>query len=80
MVRPAGVEAAAIYQLWLMMLWVTGAIFAIVLSLVFLGLRRGVRQYAARAPSPTSDARLNRTIVASVVASAVTLIALLAAS
>jgi len=79
-VAPAGVYAASIHRLWLLMLWVSAAVFGILLGLMLAALTRGMRQCRPGALPPTSDHRLSRVIGAGILATLAVLVALLAAS
>jgi cytochrome c oxidase subunit 2 len=75
---PAGPHAAAIHQLWQLLLWTSAAVFAIVIAFIAAALVRSARRPPG---SPAATERtLYRGVVAGVIATAAILIGLLAAS
>jgi cytochrome c oxidase subunit II len=76
---PAGTQAFSIHHLWSLMLWVTTAVFAIVLVFVFVALVRGMRNTTSSAPA-TSPEALTRSVAAAVAMTVVILFALLVVS
>jgi cytochrome c oxidase subunit 2 len=76
---PAGREAAAIYSLWSLMLWVSIAVFVVVLALVVVSLLRGMGR-ARGEVAPTSSRQLTRGVALGVASTVVILFGLLAAS
>lgn len=75
--RPAGPQSAHIHWLWNVMLWVSVAVYAIVLVILLAGVwrRRKVKD-----PTRLTDSKLEQYIVAGVAVSTVILFGLLAAS
>jgi cytochrome c oxidase subunit II len=76
---PTGAHSSFIHGLWLLMLWTSGIVFAVVLGAVLVALARGIKRHSGETPV-TPDRTLDRSIVISTVATAVVLIALLTAS
>ena len=77
---PAGTQAASIYQLWSLMLWVSAAVFAIVLLFSYVALIRGRRRARAHAAWPASQRALTRGVAVAVALTVVILFGLLVAS
>lgn len=76
---PAGVQAASIHRLWLLMLWVTVVVFVTTLGLVGVALVRGRARRNADA-SPPSPRALTRSVAVAVAATICVLLVLLVAS
>ena len=76
---PAGVQSSAIHHLWSLMLWVSTAVFAIVLAFVAVALVRGVRRTRTGA-APPPERILTRGVAAAVALTVVILFGLLVAS
>jgi cytochrome c oxidase subunit 2 len=75
---PAGPHAAAIHQLWQLLLWASAAVFTIVIAFIVAALVRSARRPPG---APNANERtLYRGVVAGVTATAAILIGLLAAS
>jgi cytochrome c oxidase subunit II len=77
---PAGPNASSIHQLWLLMLWVTTAVFVVVIAAVGVALVRGLQHRRDSAASAPSESALTRGVAAAVAVSALILIVLLVAS
>jgi cytochrome c oxidase subunit II len=77
---PAGVHASSIHGLWSLLLWVSVAVFIVVLLAVFIGLVRGTRNRSQEAPARESETALSRAVGAAVGITVIILIALLTAS
>src|SRR5882757_11482555 len=77
---PAGVQAASIHHLWLLMLWVTGIVFAVVLAFTLASLVRGIRRSRNDTMRPPSQRQLTGGVVAAVITTIVILFGLLVAS
>jgi cytochrome c oxidase subunit 2 len=77
---PAGAQAFSILQLWSLMLWVSAAVFTIVLAFVFAAVLRGVRRSSTESPASISAHTLSRSVGAAVAVTVVILIGLLVAS
>ncbi len=75
--RPSGPQAAHIHWLWDVMLWTTGVIYVVVLLVLFAGVWR---RRKATDPTTMTDAKLEKYVIASVVASTVIFFGLLIAS
>ena len=66
---PAGTQASSIHSLWLLMLWVSVAVFAAVLAFVAASFIRGVRRArGGRVDHASSPTNLNRRSLAGTVA------------
>jgi len=76
---PAGIQAATIHQLWLLMLWVSIAVFAVVIAGLSLALFVGTRN-RSRSEPPASETNLSRSVGAALGLTVVILFGLLAAS
>ena len=74
--NPAGAQALAIHHLWSLMLWISIAVFAIVLAFVAAAVVRGTRHGSA----PTAEPTLSRAVAAGVAITVVVLFGLLTAS
>jgi len=77
---PAGVQASSIHNLLTLMLWVSTAVAAIVLCVLFLAVRRSLGTKAAGNPSSTTDDVLARAVGIAVGTTVVLLVGLLVAS
>ena len=77
---PAGIQSSSIHHLWLLMLWVSAAVFVVVLGFLFAALIRGMRRERTDAKPDTSDKALRRAVAASVALTVIVLFALLVAS
>jgi cytochrome c oxidase subunit II len=75
--RPAGPQSAHIHWLWDVMLWVSVAVYAIVMMILLTG---AWKRRKATDPTPLTDSKLEQYIVAGVAVSTVILFGLLAAS
>jgi cytochrome c oxidase subunit 2 len=76
---PAGAQAQSIHQLWLLLLWVSAAIFTLVLAFVAFALLRGARRLTGTISS-TPERALSRGVAVAVAMTVVVLLALLVAS
>src|SRR5882724_6282024 len=77
---PAGLQASSIARLWSLMLWVSAAVFAVVLVFVVVALLRGTRNRSGHAAAVTPDRGLSRSVAAAVGITVGILVALLGAS
>jgi cytochrome c oxidase subunit 2 len=77
---PAGAHAAAIHQLWSVMLWVSSVVFVVVLAFIAVAVVYGRRRQENAAIPATAERSLTRSVAAAVAATVVILIALLVAS
>ena len=77
---PAGSPASSIHALWAVMLWVSLAVFVVVLAALAVAVFRGVRDRSRESGSATSEITLSRSVAASVGLTVVILIGLLVAS
>ena len=77
---PAGSPASSIHALWAVMLWVSLAVFVVVLAAVAVAVFRGVRDRSQESGYATSEITLSRSVAASVGLTVVILIGLLVAS
>jgi cytochrome c oxidase subunit 2 len=77
---PAGIQASSIQHLWTLMLWVCAGVFVIVLTGVFLALRRGTRTNADQDSPNASERALARAVGIAVGTTVVVLLGLLVAS
>jgi cytochrome c oxidase subunit 2 len=77
---PAGTQASSIYGLWLLMLWVSAAVFIAVLVSVAVALARGTRRRSHVDPAPSSETALSTSVGAAVGLTTAILITLLIAS
>jgi cytochrome c oxidase subunit 2 len=84
---PAGAQASTIYHLWFLMLWVSVAVFAAVLTVLVMAVARGRSRHPVPASPPNGEPTrshvertLSRGVAAAVAVTIVILIALLAVS
>jgi cytochrome c oxidase subunit 2 len=79
-VAPAGPQALSIHGLWLLMLWTSTAVFALVIIAVFFALARGIRNRSRESTATPSERSLSRAVASAIAVTAVILIGLLVAS
>src|SRR6478672_10883979 len=79
-VAPAGPQALSIHGLWLLMLWTSTAVFALVIIAVFFALARGIRNRSRENTATPSERSLSRAVSSAIAVTAVILIGLLVAS
>jgi cytochrome c oxidase subunit 2 len=77
---PAGIQASSIQHLWMLMLWVSVGVFAVVLACLFLAVRRGIGKNSGQTSSSTSEGVLARAVGIAIGTTVVLLVGLLAAS
>jgi cytochrome c oxidase subunit 2 len=77
---PAGLQASSIQHLWSLMLWISVAVMAVVLTYVILAVRRGMRNRSDERPSMTSERALSRGVGIAVGTTVILLVGLLVAS
>jgi cytochrome c oxidase subunit 2 len=76
---PAGSQSSSIYHLWSLMLLVTSVVFVLTMTVLAVGLARGMRRRRNDAAS-SSERMLTRAVTAAVALTVVILVGLLAAS
>jgi len=77
---PAGIQASSIHHLWSLMLWVSVAVFTVVLAAVCVALMRGSESSSPEDRQPPSETMVSRSVGAAVALTVLTLIGLLIAS
>jgi cytochrome c oxidase subunit 2 len=77
---PAGLQASSIQHLWSLMLWISVAVMAVVLTYVILAVRRGMRNRSHESPSITSELALSQGVGIAVGTTVILLVGLLVAS
>jgi len=77
--RPAGIQAAQIHDLWQMTLWICMGVFAAILVVLLVAIARTGRRTAKPGATGTRDAATGRWVVAASVVSGSLLVVLLAA-
>jgi cytochrome c oxidase subunit 2 len=77
---PAGVQASSIHHLWTFMLWVSMGVFVVVLTYLFLSVRRGIGKKSGQISSSTPERVLARAVGIGIGTTVLLLVGLLVAS
>src|ERR1051325_6614885 len=74
---PAGAHAAAIHQLWSVMLWVSSVVFVVVLAFIAVAVVYGRRRQENAAMQATAERSLTRSVAAAGAAATVVILSAL---